>query len=686
MEYEKGLDEYSDAELCSLVDSIVQSSPSADGSALTANRRLNYDYYYGLRPGPGSANGSDYVSWEVFESVEASKAKLLKTFASNRNVVRWKPTDERDVDQADIRTRAVNAIIDGGRGRSYKLLHDLFHDGLISRLAAVKRVHRQRKVSVQKRFDRVPFEQLQAAAMGEEVSEVVIESEEYQTRVVPTPLGPVPTRERLASGYVEVLEDRSGIDLEVIPPECVHFSPCVTDLSDVESIPALVIEYRRTRYQLLQDGFSREVVDKLHVEKETFKNPGRSNLQSTVGSSPSYVNWETEEIQLEEGYVWLTRGEVPVLCQIVKSGTTVLVKERVDEIPLRFWTPFPVSHEAIGQGMADITLDLQAGSSAAIRGVIDNVHRVNAGVRMANLALIRNPADLIDNPIGGIIDTERPMDAMNLVPQPSLSPATMGLLELMSLQKEQRTGDTRMSRGLNARDVVTHQNSADMIDQLIEASGDRPMMLARGFAELCWRPLMLDVYRLAVENDVSVTIEVDGKYQAVRLSQFPFSDQMEIDTALTPDYGDQQARKTLMAHQLLGGDPILAPLYTMEERYALVSEVFHLLGMPNWLANPRDPVVASRLQLLQQQQQRMQQLQLQQAGAAQQREERKVATQEQKLQVDSKLKKEEVDLDSAKSAAAQNLDEREFAWQQQVDIAELNLESRQRRAVRLGSL
>lgn len=683
---------YTDDELVGIVDRIVEQSPSTTGGRADDRQELAYDYYYGRLPGAAGVNTSDYVSWEVYESVEAAKAKLLKTFASNRSVVRWRPTDEKNVEIACQRTKAVNAIIDGSSGRSFKILHDIFHDGLMSGLACVKRVYRTRQVATVRRFDGVPLEQLQAAAMRDEVDTIEVESERFVNQTVPTPMGPARYRQRVASGAVTVLEDRSGIDIEVIPPEDVHFSDDVCDLYDVEKIPAVGVTYRRTKYQLLEDGIDPEVVEGLFRSNDITRLGKNARRQSgTSFGEDSAVN-EGECVDVDEAYVWLDmhtpKGEAPrraTLWQIIKSGGELLATEQIEEIPLRFWTPYPVAHVATGPSLSLITMDLQASVTAAVRGVIDNVHRVNAGLRTANLSLIKNPGDLLDNPIGGVIDTDRPNDAINVVPQPSISPATMGLFEVLNVQKEQRTGASRMARGLNSQDVITHQNAADMIDRLIDLGGERDMTMARGFAELFWRPLMIDIYRLAVENKVTVKIEYEGREIPVDLSQLPYSESMQVDVALTPDYGDQQARKLLTTHQLLSQDQMLAPLYTMEERYALMSEVLHLLGQPNWLANPKDPAVAQRLQLQQQQQRAAQQAALQQQQVKDQREERLVRVQEQRAMADAKLKKEDLDLDSAKSATAQSLKEREFLWEQQVDIAELGLESRQQRAVAIGA-
>jgi hypothetical protein len=386
-------------------------------------------------------------------------------------------------------------------------------------------------------------------------------------------------------------------------------------------------------------------------------------------------------------------GEPPVnttLYQIVVAGNQLLLADPVKEIPLRFWTPIMLANEAIGLSIADVTLDLQATISNTVRGIEDNVHRTNAGVRMANLDVIRNPADLIDNPIGGIIDTPD-MSAVQIAPQPPVSGATGMLLEMLTTQKEMRTGDTRLGKGLESQNVITHQNSGEMINQLINVGNERPLQMARGFAETCLVPLMQDLYRIGHENGHTVSMDVRGTYQQFDPRSIPFADAMDVDVALTPEYGEQRAAQLMGIHSALKQEPAIGPLYTMPEQYAVLSEVFHLMGMANWLADPTDPQVGQRMQQAQQvvQQQQAEAKQLQMFGI--QLEERKVRVLEQNAGITAQQaektaqsRKEALDLDAAKSASEQSLDERKFQWDQRVDVAELKLEAQQKRAVALG--
>lgn len=672
---------YSDGELVALVGKCWDTGTDARASALA-----NESFYFGERPKAADTNTSDYVSMAVFDGVEDLKAKMLRTFCSNRDVVRFNPDGEGTPEMAQVKTKAVQRIFHHDNN-GYKILHDAIHDAFVSRLCAVRVGYRERKVSVPREFSGLTREQIDAAAAREDVVRIDIETEQAAP-MVPTPLGPAPLGGNVYSGTITVREDRSKVVIEVLDPLDVRFSSGTVDISNPERIPMVVTSTRVPRYQLLQDGFDPQVVDALppagpvdHVRRDP--------LDMGVGAASTM-----DMVEVREAYAWLDyQGTEPELWQIIVSGAHLLAPpERLARSCLRFWTPHMIPHRAIGIAPADVLIDGQVGESNTIRGWIDNVQRVNTGVRTANLSLIRNPSDLIENPIGGIIDTSDPVGAISVAAQPALSPATGALLEIFQTEREQRTGSSRLSRGLQTQDVLTHQNSADMINQLIDVSSDRPMMLARSFAELFLKPLLNDVWAIAVEEDVSLTIEVNGRLTPVRVAQLPPSDGLSVDVALTPDQGDTEARRVLTVHTMLAQDPQMAPLYGINERYRVYAHICGLLGMPVWMKNPADPQVQQQMQQAQQKQAAMEQLQMQIAQKQLELREREVRVREAGVQikaVDDQRKHagaaDKLNLDATKSAAKQNLDAQEFAWRRKLDVAEYALEDKQDRPVALGN-
>lgn len=686
---------YSDDQLVALIDQEIEAAVTAGDDFDEALAEAE-DYYYGELPEAAGPNTSDYVSLEVMDSVESMKAKLYKTFAGSRDIVRFKPISEEDVEGARLRTQYVKRVLFRDNPGEV-ILHDLFHDLCMARIGCIKRYAKTERVIEWLPFENQPYEVVEASAMQAGITKVEITSEQYMDSIVQTPMGPAQTRQRIVSGRAKQVTERTKICVEVINPRDVRIFRGVTDITDTDAMPGVALLLKKRRYELIAEGFDPEVVAELSAGSRDLQDVGRRGSVSQTWAGTTSGISSLDEIDIEEAYVRLdmeTPDDEPEglaeVWQIIKSGTTILSKKRVDEIPLRFASAYRIAHEAIGLSVADVAIETQRGTTNVTRGVMDNVHRVNAGLRAVDMKRVRNPRDLIDNPIGGIVDTDDP-NAFAVVPQPAVSAATLPLLEILASQKEQRTGDTRLGRGLNTGDVITHQNAKDMIDQLIEVGNARPMMMASLIASTCIQPLMLDIWRLGLEYDVPALLERDGKLQEVRPSQLPPGDEMQVDYALTPEYGQKRAQNTLMLHQLMMSNPTLSPLYQLEEQYAAIAEVTDLLGQPNWLANPKDQKVAQRIQMAQQAaqqqaqaQQQMMQAQMAQQNQIQQAQLGKMMAEVQSLIGQLKLKKEALDLDAAQGAAQQALAEREFQHQKAVDKAEIEIEKEQARQTRIG--
>ena len=61
---------------------------------------------------------------------------------------------------------------------------------------------------------------------------------------------------------------------------------------------------------------------------------------------------------------------------------------------------------------------------------------------------LTNPRELIDNRVGGIVNVTRP-DAIHPMPQASLNPFVFQTIQMLDEDKEDTSGVSRLSQGLN---------------------------------------------------------------------------------------------------------------------------------------------------------------------------------------------------------------------------------------------
>ena len=144
----------------------------------------------------------------------------------------------------------------------------------------------------------------------------------------------------------------------------------------------------------------------------------------------------------------------------------------------------------------------------------------------------------------------------------------------------------------------------------MNASNRRIMVMCRNFAENFLKPLMFDIYKLAVENEKQQKmIQLDGQFVPVNPQFLGDRTEMSVAVALTPEEQAQEAQMLLSLDQQFTAnpnDPSLGGMYGAPQRHAMISRAFELLNIKSadmYLFNPNSP----EFQQMQQQQQQAQQ-------------------------------------------------------------------------------
>ena len=281
-----------------------------------------------------------------------------------------------------------------------------------------------------------------------------------------------------------------------------------------------------------------------------------------------------------------------------------------------------------------------------------------------------SPRELMENRIGGLVNMTRP-DAVVPLPQASLNPFVFQTISMLDEDKEESTGVSRLSQGLN-KDAISKQNSADMVDTLVSISQQRQKIIARNFAEFFLKPLFLEVYQLVIENESHQKVmEVAGSWVEVKPQEW--RDRKDVDVEFSLGYGEKEkeAQKYIQAHQILSADATVAPIYTLEKKYNTLRRAFEGFGIKdvsNHLMSPKevqppqpDPAQQLQLQLMQKQleiQERQQTLAEQKFQFEAQKTEAERAVKVKKTQDDLALRSEEFQhkatMDAAELAIVQS--------------------------------
>ena len=654
MKYQGPLDE---RELVAKIKDYIDAAETHIDSEIAAERVQGYKYYYGRPFGNERSGRSQHVSRDVFDAVEHVKSLLLQTFNASESVVRFEPRDEDDVAAADQATRYVNRVFykdnDG-----YRALHDLIHDGLVAKLGVCSVYWNQQIDRIPERLENVTLEQLDLLLaepdfeLDDEVE--VIEVQDEMGNVV-----------QQVSANVVRIEDNSHVEVDVIPPERFYVDPEADDLSTARFTANLTY---MTRGELKDMGVDEETLDGLMPERD------------------SYNDWEEQtrerqSLRLNEQYEYYSLYEVYIKCdiegggsenmyQVLIVGDEILSIEMVDKHPFYAFSPFPIPHQVYGLSMADILADVQKSRSTLQRLIIDNQAMANTSRTVANLSLVKNPRELIENNIGGVINVTD-VSAVMPLPTPQLSPASFSTDEMFAKEKESRSGVSRIGQGIDPN-ALNGNNSARLIETLGAFGNRRIMTMARHFAEMTLRPLLAEVYRLAVKYETKPqTLQISGRFEQITPKDLGDRSDMTVRVALTPDESKAQAQAMVAVHQLLSDQPI----YGIKQKHALLSEVAGRLGISQtsaYMMSPEDPEFAQMMQQQAQQAQQQSQQQMAIVQAQAQFKQQEIEIERQKVQQDYQLKVAELERKMQAFEREIALKSSAEAHDQRVDIAKLN--------------
>ena len=683
---------YTDDQLVSIIRHEIDRSSSDYNSKVAAQRDQGHRYYYGEPFGNERKNFSRHVSMDVFEGVEDIKAKILDTFTSGHQLLRFEQEMDDPVDAAQDATDYVHSIF-FKQNRGAQLIEDSLHDALVAKMTVAELCWHERVRVTPELFSDVPSDQLNVLlSQDPNIHDFKVTSERTEAQVIAGHMGEqmqIPVR--LVSGEIVRKEEVGQVKINLHAPENVFISSPTGDPMDADCV---ILRYpNKTKGQLVAEGFDPELVREISSTGREFD----IDRQSRHSSDDTYVHEqrsgeeERDEVDVDVAYVELDMdGDyIPETWKLTVAGDTLLAKEQVAKKPLYFWSPYRIAHKTIGLSVADVLGDIQRTNSGLVRGVMDNIFLTNTSMKIADLSLIRNPRDLIDNPIGAVINSADP-DAVKMVPQPQLNPATFDAIGLMLQQKQGRLGLTK----LPAQQVISHQNSEDMINTLMAEGEFRVSKMARSYAEGFLKPLFVDIYNMGVEYGQVVAAETARGFRVLDPRAFrPVRHHMKVAVALTPEERQKRAQALMATYQTLSQDQQLAPLFGAEEKYAVITDFFEAMGTgsPAYLKNPQSPQGQQAIQQAAQMAQQEQQMQAQMMQSQMQTQQAIAMAQMQKLQADVtkimetlKLEREKHELDAIRGGREDELEEEKFEFDKEISREELQLEKSQDRNVVVG--
>lgn len=651
----------SDNSIVTLVDQQVGNSVGYADSELSTERAKIIDYYNGTLPKPAHDGNSKYVSLDVYDAVESLKAALLETFSAGTRTVKFAPQNEDDVELAKMCTEYTDYVVHR-QNDMFNVMSTAIHDALIARAGVVKVFWENSAETDYEEFEDITETELDMLLAQDNVELVESTTDDIG----------------LTSGTIGIERDTSQVVIENVAPEEFLIESQAKSLEDVTFCAHRT---KKTLSELRLEGYSEKLIDKIgdHTDVDFETDPEVLARFDNIGNfrnGSSDHQDQVRSVMVYEAYILLdVEGTgIAELYKVIKAGNVLLEKEKVNRKPFVTFVPLPTPHSFYGNNFADKVVATQNARTVLTRSILDHAMITNNPRYTVVKGGLSNPRELIDNRLGGIVNTTRP-DAISPMLQAPLNPFIFQTIKMLDEDMEDTTGVSKMSQGLN-KDAISKQNSAAMVEQLATMSQQRQKIIARNFASQFMKPLFHMVYNLVCENEMQEKmVELSGSY--VVCDPRKWKEKRDVQIELHLGYGEQEkeATKYLNMHTLLTNDPNLAAMYQQPNQYELAKKIMELSGVKevsNYLTNPEnieppqpDPNVEMQMQMAQKQ------LELQ---------ERQTAIAEMKAQVDSQISQMKIELEKAKienqhaiQSDSLDLKEEQLRHKKLIDSAELVL-------------
>ena len=599
-------DKVSELELKNIIGQEINNSMGYMGGNLSAQRKKSLEYYMGEPLGTEIDGRSQVVSTDVADTVETILPNLLKIFTASDQTVKCEPVKAEDVALAEQATNYINYIFNKDNN-GFSILYTWFKDALIEKNGIVKVYWDESEKVEQETYQNLNDEEYKILIDNDDVE--VVEEESFVDEKAKEQLeelkqlaeaqgqdiGDVPTP-KLHNCIIKRTTSSGKVKIENIPPEEFLIERNAKTIEEANFVAHRVL---KTRSDLIEMGFDRDIVDDLPTQNTVTMNDERLQRYADIDESPinDSPDESTEDIEIYECFVKIDMdgdGIAELRKVIVAGGSanTILENQPCDFIPFCSLTPIPMPHRFYGRSVSELVEDVQLVKSTVMRQLLDNMYLTNNN-RVAIMDGMVNLDDLLTSRPGGVVRTKQPPSQVMMPMQSqTISQQAFPLLEYLDTVRETRTGVTRYSQGLDADSL---NKTATGVNTLMSQSQMRMELIARVFAETGIKDLFRRIFELTVKyQNKERIVELNNKFVAVSPTEWKNRYNISITVGLGAGSKDQQIvmlnnilQKQLQAFQLQGNKEY--PMVTLKNIYNSLAKIIEEAGLKNvenYFVNP----------------------------------------------------------------------------------------------------
>ena len=478
----QGMDE---GQLASVVSAEIEDAISFIDSDIGPQRAAAVDRYFGRPYGDEEEGRSQVVSRDVHDTINAILPSLMRVFFGSENVVEFAPENEEDVENAEQATDYINYIV------------TVDNDGFEVFLAAIKNALREKVGFIKWWWDDsysvttrkyTGLDEMALTKLLEDLQKAV------EAEIVETSEGPDGLNVTL-----RLKEKRDKARIAAVPPEELIIGRRMRTLDDEGYVghrtEKRVSELVAMGYELDQvleassDGSEMDTSDERLARmpyRDTMSGVSSDDSSRLVLYIESYINVDFDGDGIAELRRICTMG----------PGHKVVANEPIDERPFADLQCDPEPHAFFGESLADKVTDVQRLKTNALRAWADGMAQSIFPRTIVGRG--GNVEDAMNTEVGAILRADgSASEAYFFAAAPDTSRAAAPLLTYMDELRENRTGMSKVSMGLDAE--ALQNTTATAANGQFSRSQERIELVARVMASGV-RRLFRGLLKLTVEN------------------------------------------------------------------------------------------------------------------------------------------------------------------------------------------
>ena len=499
-----------DEELLAAVDAAESSALGANQSTISTDRADAIDRYLGKAYAgelAASDGRSSVVSRDVADVVEGVLANVMRPFVGGEEVVRFSPLGPDDEEAAEQESDYINWVA-LERNNGFLVLNAAIKDALLLRSGYVKMYWTKRQDVILETYQGLSEDELALIVQDKDVQ--IVQHSEYpgpdamgmqQPEMMPMQMGMPAQQAMMMVHDVKVRRARPTefVCLDPCPPEEILVSQRTrtVGLQEADFVQhrthQTLSELRQMGYEVdddITDDDNAETVEDYSRQRQS---PGNIFQDDPYDLARRLVLFKETWMRIDKDGDGI--AELRRICQV---GRTLLSDDETDIIPIAAFCPVLMPHQHIGISIYDMVEDLAKLKTALMRQFMDNKYLSNNSQVYVDVNKVNMDDVLVSRP-GGVKRVDGPPgEAVMPMVTPDTGPSALQGLEYLDSVRENRTGYTRQSQGLET-DALVNKTVGGMAMQLSQ-SQLRLEMIARTLAETGVREMFRIIHALTLKH------------------------------------------------------------------------------------------------------------------------------------------------------------------------------------------